>query len=85
MASRLLSRFHKTVPAIEKVRKSIGINIRSCRIKAGLTQEKLAEKADLHPVYISQVESGLKAISVEALWKISRALRIPVARLFRGI
>jgi len=73
------------VSEIDQVRRSLGGNIRSFRKKADLTQEKLAEKADLHPVYISQVESGYKAVSVAALWKISKALRVPIARLFRGI
>ena len=73
------------MPEIEKVRKSLGANIRFFRRKARLTQEKLAEKADLHPVYISQVESGHKAASVEAIWKISKALHVPVSLLFRGI
>ena len=45
---------------IDKVRKEIGANVRSFRKKAGLSQEKLGEKADLHPVYISQVERGAK-------------------------
>jgi transcriptional regulator with XRE-family HTH domain len=73
------------VSEIGKVRRNLGGNIRFFRKKAGLTQEKLAEKADLHPVYISQVESGSKAVSVEALWKISKALRVPMSCLFRGI
>jgi transcriptional regulator with XRE-family HTH domain len=73
------------VSEIGKVRRNLGGNIRSFRKKASLTQEKLAEKADLHPVYISQVESGSKAVSVEALWKISKALRVPISYLFRGI
>ena len=70
---------------LAKFEETLGGNIRSFRKKAGLTQEKLAEKADLHPVYISQVESGSKAVSVEALWKISKALRVPISHLFRGI
>jgi transcriptional regulator with XRE-family HTH domain len=45
----------------------------------------LAERADLHPVYISQVERGEKAVSVEALWKLSRALHVSMSALFRGI
>ena len=73
------------VSAIGQVRKAVGANIRVFRKKAGLSQEKLAEKADLHPVYISQVERGEKAVSVEALWKICRALRIPMGAVFRGI
>jgi transcriptional regulator with XRE-family HTH domain len=67
------------VPEIGQVRKNLGANIRSLREKAGLTRKKLAEKADLHPVYLGQVENGHKAISVAALWEISKALHIPIS------
>ena len=70
---------------IGKVRKDIGANIRTLRKRAGLSKEKLGEKADLHPVYISQVERGVKAVSVEALWKLSRALQVSMSAPFRGI
>ncbi len=70
---------------IGKVRKELGGNVRTFRKKARLSQETLAEKAELHPVYISQVERGTKAVSVEALWKLARALRVPMSALFRGI
>jgi DNA-binding XRE family transcriptional regulator len=70
---------------IEKVRKALGANVRRFRQKAGLSQKRLAEKADLHPVYISHVERGTKAVSVEALWKLSRALQVPMSALFHGI
>ena len=70
---------------IGKVRKEIGANVRSFRKRAGLSQKKLAEKADLHPVYISHVERGTKTVSVEALWKLSRALRVRMASLVRGV
>ena len=54
------------MPSIQTVRKAIGSNIRHFRRKAELSQEALAEKADLPPVYFSQVERGTKAVSVEA-------------------
>lgn len=73
------------VSGIGKVRKELGANIRAFRKQAGLSQESLAEKAELHPVYISEVERGTKAVSVEALWKLSRALRVSISALFRGI
>jgi len=73
------------VPGIERFRRNLGTNIRNYRKRSGWSQEKLAEKADLHPVYVSQVERGKKAVSVEALWKISKALKISVSALFRGI
>ena len=70
---------------IGQIRKKIGVNIRAFRENADLTQEQLAEKAELHPVYISLVENGYKAVSVEALWRISKALRVSMSLLFRGI
>jgi transcriptional regulator with XRE-family HTH domain len=54
----------------------IGDNIREYRKKAGFSQEKLAEKADLHPVYISQVERAERAITIDSLLRITKALRI---------
>jgi transcriptional regulator with XRE-family HTH domain len=59
-----------------RAHKRIGENIRKFRKKAGLTQEKLAEKANLHPVYISQVERAERAITIDSLLKITRALGI---------
>jgi transcriptional regulator with XRE-family HTH domain len=85
MASSRRSCLRGVVAAIHKVRKQIGANVRSFRKKMALSQEKLAEKADLHPVYISQVERGEKAVSVEALWKLAKALKIPMSSFFRGI
>ena len=73
------------MPAIQHVRNCIGANISRLRKRTGLSQERLAEKADLHPVYVSQIERGKKAVSVEALWKFSKALRVPMAALFRGL
>jgi DNA-binding XRE family transcriptional regulator len=70
------------VSGIGKVRKDIGANVRAFRKQAGLSQASLAEKADLHPVYIGQVERGTKAVSVEALWKLSRALEVPMWTMF---
>jgi DNA-binding XRE family transcriptional regulator len=49
------------VSSIGKVRKGIGANVRTFRQRAGLSQEKLREKTDLHSVNISQVERGAKA------------------------
>jgi DNA-binding XRE family transcriptional regulator len=46
------------------------------RKKAGLTQEKLAEKADLSTIFISRVERGKESPSVDSLVKIAKALGV---------
>lgn len=73
------------VAAIHKVRKQIGANVREARRAAGWTQEKLAERADSHAVYISQVERGERGASVEVLLRLSKALNVPLASFFREI
>ncbi len=52
-----------------------------------MTQEKLAELADVSTALIANVESDKinQGISVFTLWKISKALEIPVENLFNGI
>ena len=57
-------------------RQALGEAIRSYRKQAKLSQEKLAERAEFHPGYVSAVERGAKTISVDALLRISAALKV---------
>ena len=63
--------------------KAIGTRIREFRKKARTSQEKLAEKADLHPVYIGKIERGEQWISLRALLRIAEALGVRVSELLR--
>lgn len=47
-------------------------------MSSGLTQEKLAEKADLHHNFIGEIERGNMNVSLDALVRISKALAIKV-------
>ena len=62
----------------------LGENIRARRKHIGLSQEKLAERAELHPVYISAVERGAKTISMDALVRVAKALKVQAHHLVRG-
>jgi transcriptional regulator with XRE-family HTH domain len=66
-------------------RRIVGETIRSFRKQAGLTQEKLAEKADLHHNFIGEVERGNMEISLTSLLKISNALKVRVRDLVAEI
>jgi len=61
--------------------KILGDTIRNRRKLAGLSQESLAEKADLHPVYIGKVERGEQWVSLHALLRIAKALGVRVRDL----
>ncbi len=71
--------------ASPKYRKILGNALREIRKQAGVTQEKLAEKADLHPNYIGEVERAEKTISVDALMRIATALKVSVTKFFPGL
>jgi transcriptional regulator with XRE-family HTH domain len=66
-------------------RKLIGDAIRVSRKEAGFTQEKLAEAVELNPKYIGEIERGEKIISIEALLRVAKAVKIPVRDFFRGV
>ncbi|CCB90845.1 BamHI control element [Waddlia chondrophila 2032/99] len=44
------------------------------RFEIGITQEELAEKADLHPTYVGSVERGERNIALENIVAIAKGL-----------
>lgn len=66
-------------------RRKLGDKIRHYRKRAGLTQEELAEKADLHHNFIGQVERGNMETSLTSMLKIAKALGVRVRDLVSEI
>jgi transcriptional regulator with XRE-family HTH domain len=64
------------VAAFPAHRKALGQAIRHYRKKANMTQEQLGEAADLNPKYIGEVERTEKTISVDALVRIAKVLKV---------
>jgi transcriptional regulator with XRE-family HTH domain len=62
-----------------------GKRVRDERLQRGLSQEELAEKAELHRTYIGMIERGEKNITLINIEKIAKALVITVDELFKGI
>lgn len=56
-------------------------NMRRIRKEKALTQEKVAEAADLHVNYISSVERGERNISICNIERIAVALGVPMTAL----
>jgi transcriptional regulator with XRE-family HTH domain len=66
-------------------RKPLGQAIRRRRLKLALTQEQLAETADLHWTYISGIERGVRNVSIVNLFHIAVALKVRVRDLVREL
>lgn len=60
----------------------VGQRLRAYRLKCGMTQEELAERAELHPTYIGQAERGEKNLTLLSLEKILCALDVSFAEFF---
>jgi transcriptional regulator with XRE-family HTH domain len=56
----------------------LGAAIRKRRKRLHLSQERLSEKANLHPNYIGRVERGEEHVSLIALRRIAKALGVRV-------
>lgn len=70
---------------IPKHRKILGENIRTHRRNMSWSQEKLAEKADLHRNYIGDIERGEENVSIDALMRIATVLKVGLSDLVLGI
>lgn len=67
------------------ISQKVGQRIRTYRQFRGLTQEELAEKAEVHPTYIGQVERGEKNLTVNTLEKILTASDLSFNDFFQHI
>ena len=64
-----------------KLSKVFGTNVRRIRESKGLSQEALADKADVHRTYISDIERFTRNISLENVQKIANALEVEPSEL----
>lgn len=67
----------------QEVLVKFGQRVRQERLKRNLSQEELAEKANLHRTYIGMIERAEKNITLINIEKIAQALDISIVDLFR--
>ncbi len=61
--------------------KKFGQRVKNERIKLGLSQEQLAEKAGVHRTYIGMIERAEKNITLLNIEKLAKALGISMSEL----
>ncbi len=61
-----------------------GHRVREERLRQGLSQETLAEKAGVHRTYIGMVERAEKNITLTNIEKIAKALGVEIGILVKG-
>jgi two-component system, response regulator len=61
-----------------------GASVKAQRARLQLTQEELAERAGLHRTYITDIERGMRNLSLQSIERLARALEVPIAALMEG-
>jgi len=64
-------------------RQRLSSNLKRLRKQRGLSQERLAEMADFHRTYVSQLERCVTNISIDGLERLASALGIDVMDLLQ--
>jgi DNA-binding XRE family transcriptional regulator len=72
-------------PQSEEIARRFGENLRRLRRRAGMSQEELAERADLHRTQIGLIERGLRVGRIDTLIKLASALDASPLELLEGI
>jgi transcriptional regulator with XRE-family HTH domain len=60
---------------------AFGKRLRELRLQREISQEKLAEIADLHRNYVGVLERGGQSPSLDAICKLAHALKVKPAEL----
>jgi ribosome-binding protein aMBF1 (putative translation factor) len=58
--------------------------LKSFRQAAGLSQEELAHRSNLHRTYVSQLERGLKSPSLNAIAALAKGLKMTAHELVKA-
>lgn len=59
-----------------------GQAVRRRRMELDLSQENLAERADLHRTYVADIERGVRNVSLRSIEKLGQALDVSIPDLY---
>ena len=63
------------------IKQWFGEQLRKKRTDLGISQERLADLADLHRTYISSVERGERNVTIETIERLALALSVSMREL----
>lgn len=66
------------------IRKLVATNLKSIRVKAGLTQAQLSERTKINIRHISQMENGALNLTLDTLERLANGLEVTVEELVKG-
>lgn len=71
-------------PAMTLFFSGLGKKVKELRKKKGMSQAKVAEKADIGIRHYQDLEAGY-VVSLRLVWSVANALEVPVSKITRGL
>lgn len=68
---------------MDNIQLRVGKRVRVLRDTKGISQEALAFRCKLHRTYISDIERGLRNVSIKNIEKIAKALGVNINELLK--
>lgn len=73
------------LPPTDELRERLGVNLRECRKRLGISQHELAFRAETHITAISPLELGQKVPRIDTFIRLAGALEATPNDLVAGI
>jgi transcriptional regulator with XRE-family HTH domain len=67
------------------IKQMIGARIKEIRTKRGITQERLSERMEINPKYLSGIERGKENPTLNTLIKLSESLQVDIGEIFSSV
>jgi transcriptional regulator with XRE-family HTH domain len=68
-------------PQANRWKREFGEHVRTVRLSRGMSQEQLADAADVHRTYVGAIERGEQNVSLVLIHMIAEALEVAPASL----
>lgn len=68
---------------VNSLSQAFGVVLRERRLAAGISQEELAQAANLHPTYVSMLERGIRNPTLDVAERIANALKVSLPDLIK--
>jgi len=73
------------IDPVSQAAEQLGERIRDHRNEQGLSQEKLAQRCNVHWTFLGQIERGQRNLRLNNLLKIADGLKVDPGELVRGL
>lgn len=67
------------------IEKKFGKAVKARRLKLKLSQEELAELAEVHRTYIGSIELGKTVVSINIASQLAKGLNVSLSRLLKDV